>query len=268
MLTRCPDCETTFRVTPEQLKARQGRVRCGQCQGVFNALETLIEEAPAIAAPIEEPAPEPAAEAEETAVPPAPTPEETPEVPAAAETPAEPETLVDYEPTLDDIFPPEAPRRRAWPWVLGSLLALLALSVQALFHYRVELAVLLPESRPALKAMCKTFGCDLPLPRKVELVGIETSDLHPDPADATRLQLVATLKNRAPFAQEYPHLELTLTDTADKALLRKVLAPVDYLPPGKSPAPGFAAGGDLAVSLALEVKDLAPVGYRLYVFYP
>jgi predicted Zn finger-like uncharacterized protein len=44
MLTRCPACATHFRVTPEQLKARSGRVRCGECQHVFNALDTLIEE--------------------------------------------------------------------------------------------------------------------------------------------------------------------------------------------------------------------------------
>lgn len=44
MKTRCPDCQTTFRVTPEQLKARAGKVRCGQCQTVFNALDSLIEE--------------------------------------------------------------------------------------------------------------------------------------------------------------------------------------------------------------------------------
>jgi predicted Zn finger-like uncharacterized protein len=44
VLTRCPACATHFRVTPEQLKARSGRVRCGECQQVFNALDTLIEE--------------------------------------------------------------------------------------------------------------------------------------------------------------------------------------------------------------------------------
>jgi predicted Zn finger-like uncharacterized protein len=44
MLTRCPSCATHFRVTPEQLKARSGRVRCGECQNVFNALDSLIEE--------------------------------------------------------------------------------------------------------------------------------------------------------------------------------------------------------------------------------
>ncbi|TRZ95840.1 MAG: hypothetical protein D4R84_07490, partial [Rhodocyclaceae bacterium] len=44
MLTRCPTCATHFRVTPAQLKARTGSVRCGECQHVFNALDSLIEE--------------------------------------------------------------------------------------------------------------------------------------------------------------------------------------------------------------------------------
>lgn len=44
MKTRCPECQTTFRVTPDQLRARAGKVRCGQCQTVFNALDSLIEE--------------------------------------------------------------------------------------------------------------------------------------------------------------------------------------------------------------------------------
>jgi glycine hydroxymethyltransferase len=38
MRTACPLCSTVFRVTPEQLRVRAGKVRCGQCQGVFNAL--------------------------------------------------------------------------------------------------------------------------------------------------------------------------------------------------------------------------------------
>lgn len=50
MLTCCPACATTFRVTPEQLKARAGKVRCGKCQTVFNALDTLADAAPAATA--------------------------------------------------------------------------------------------------------------------------------------------------------------------------------------------------------------------------
>jgi predicted Zn finger-like uncharacterized protein len=46
MKTRCPECQTIFRVTPEQLKARAGKVRCGHCRTVFDAFESLFEEAP------------------------------------------------------------------------------------------------------------------------------------------------------------------------------------------------------------------------------
>ncbi|MET0066747.1 MAG: DUF3426 domain-containing protein [Candidatus Thiodiazotropha sp.] len=43
MLTQCPHCLTMFRITPEQLKAAEGRVRCCQCNQVFNALQRLQE---------------------------------------------------------------------------------------------------------------------------------------------------------------------------------------------------------------------------------
>ena len=39
MKTRCPDCSTRFDVTPAQLNAREGKVRCGVCATVFNAFE-------------------------------------------------------------------------------------------------------------------------------------------------------------------------------------------------------------------------------------
>ncbi|MBN8454302.1 MAG: zinc-ribbon domain-containing protein [Candidatus Accumulibacter sp.] len=43
MRTCCPTCRTVFRVTPEQLRLRAGRVRCGQCRAVFNAIENLFD---------------------------------------------------------------------------------------------------------------------------------------------------------------------------------------------------------------------------------
>ncbi len=39
LLTRCPHCDTCFRVTDEQLGIAKGKVRCGSCMEVFNALE-------------------------------------------------------------------------------------------------------------------------------------------------------------------------------------------------------------------------------------
>lgn len=41
LITRCPDCATAFRVTPLQLQAQGGDVRCGHCAHIFNGFATL-----------------------------------------------------------------------------------------------------------------------------------------------------------------------------------------------------------------------------------
>ncbi|HFE39429.1 MAG TPA: DUF3426 domain-containing protein, partial [Gammaproteobacteria bacterium] len=46
MYTDCPNCHTYFKITPEQLKAADGKVRCGSCHHVFNALPNLVEKIP------------------------------------------------------------------------------------------------------------------------------------------------------------------------------------------------------------------------------
>lgn len=44
MYTHCPECGTTFRVTPDLLRRALGRVRCGVCDTVFNAVHFLSDE--------------------------------------------------------------------------------------------------------------------------------------------------------------------------------------------------------------------------------
>ncbi|MFA4969621.1 MAG: DUF3426 domain-containing protein [Sulfuritalea sp.] len=312
MLTRCPACATHFRITPAQLKARSGSVRCGACQHVFNALDSLVEEPVVVAAP---PMPESAQQSldvsmsdidveatapaetmiDEVTVSPAPTseaaekeleeastlnpelmdasigepaePAETAEI-GAAEPEAADAGVGSFPSDWSETFPEPPPPPRRWPWVIGSAIALMAIGLQAALAFRAELAVVWPKAKPALIALCDTAGCDVGLPSKVALVGIEASDLHPDSERKSRLVLTATLKNRAPFAQTFPHLELTLTDTEDKAVARKVLAPVDYLPTGTSIPQGMQPGADIAVAVGIDSGELVASGYRLYLFYP
>ena len=49
LLTTCPNCSAQFKVQPEQLNVRQGRVMCGRCRNVFNAFQSLtrVEESEA-----------------------------------------------------------------------------------------------------------------------------------------------------------------------------------------------------------------------------
>lgn len=316
MLTRCPGCSTTFRVTPEQVKARQGKVRCGRCQHVFDAIEALVEAAivpgtattptpipdaaPAVAPT---PAPEPsiaaraepttATNAEQKSAPvsteadsappspvgptaPTPMPERADEQEEELDAETQPPELAATQ-TADDILLQPSPlsnayaetralRQASWPWTLGATLVLLALIAQALIAFRVDLAVKYPQSRPLLDMLCDYAACTVELPAAPDLVSIESSDLHPGKKGG--LELNATLRNRAPHAQAWPHLELTLTDGADKPIVRKVITPEQYLPAIQSVSDGFAANADQVVRLMLDAGTLPAAGYRLYLFYP
>lgn len=41
LYTRCPDCQTSFRITLSALTKADGKVRCGQCDAVFSASDEL-----------------------------------------------------------------------------------------------------------------------------------------------------------------------------------------------------------------------------------
>ncbi len=85
LLTRCTYCHTVFRITPEQLQAHGGKVRCGRCMQVFDGMIALAPDASLVPAPeIPQPAaPEPvvAAAAAE------PAPENSPPSPVLSEEP-------------------------------------------------------------------------------------------------------------------------------------------------------------------------------------
>ncbi|EFF72917.1 zinc-ribbon domain-containing protein, partial [Achromobacter piechaudii] len=42
LTTRCPQCGTTFKVVPDQLRVRNGLVRCGACSTVFDGRACLL----------------------------------------------------------------------------------------------------------------------------------------------------------------------------------------------------------------------------------
>lgn len=298
MRTRCPRCQTIFRITPEQLQARAGKVRCGHCQAIFNALETLIEETPAAPATAEPTAPEivtPVPPPIPKPIPPVagPEPEPEPEY-VAAPTPAETPTP-DETPEQTTLAAREAglvaarelaetpgynrwaagtlastaqgglaaeEHRSRWPFVLASVLLALGLIAQLAHHFRTELV----QRLPSLEAAFAALDIDVPLPRQVDLVSIETSDLQSDNARGL-LVLQATLKNRAAYAQAWPALELTLTDARDAVVARRVLEARDYLPP-KADTQTFAANSETAIRLWIETENVAAAGYRLYIFYP
>ena len=97
MFTVCPKCGLTLTITVRDLRAAQGHVRCGRCQNVFNALDSLSEEHP------HSPPPEPRAEQPASA-----PPAHPPGIAPASEMPAAGEIAVEFEPPV-----PTEPRSEA-----------------------------------------------------------------------------------------------------------------------------------------------------------
>src|ERR1035437_945547 len=54
-ITRCPACQTLFRVVPDQLRISEGWVRCGQCDEIFDATLRLLPDPQQQAAPSGQP---------------------------------------------------------------------------------------------------------------------------------------------------------------------------------------------------------------------
>lgn len=192
-----------------------------------------------------------------------PEPRHEPGLPAAQDKDEAEDTGEDEQ---DDEPPPPSSLNQAL-WAAGATLLSLALLAQGVLVFRNEIALSSPPTRPALEALCSSLGCDLPLPREAAEIAIESSDIQPDAGREAFFTLHATLRNRAEFQQAWPHLEVTLTDARDKALVRRVLEPAQWLP-ADAPKDAFPARREIATRVAFEAPGVAAAGYRVYAFYP
>jgi predicted Zn finger-like uncharacterized protein len=152
-------------------------------------------------------------------------------------------------------------------WAAGATLLLLALLAQGVLVFRSDIAQSSPQMRLFMESVCSGMGCELPLPRESASITIESSDIQPDANREASFTLHATLRNRAEFAQAWPHLEITLTDARDKALVRRVLEPKQWLP-ADMPQDAFPARKEVPARVRFDAPGVAAAGYRVYAFYP
>lgn len=233
LVTRCPKCATAFRVLPAQLGARSGQVRCGKCNTVFDGIAALVDAAQA---------------SKPTEAAPAPPPQPSPDEPLPA-----------------FLAEPSSPRRGPWPWL--AVLAALVLVVQGLLYFRSEIAAGMPATRGPLEQACRLLACELRLPRQVKLLSIESYEVRPDPLREGVIVLNAVIRNRAPFTQEYPALQLTLTDDANRDLVTRAILPREYLDAAAA-ARGIEAGGEASLTVHFDASRTRATGYELVLFYP
>jgi predicted Zn finger-like uncharacterized protein len=302
LITQCPACSTLFKVVQDQLRVSDGWVRCGQCDEVFDANKQLRPSTPPEPAPESFPGTEFVAsaapdteydwgavtESADTQVPSdqflEKSPHELSTYPEWSQEPSQSPAQPDQEAVPEDfasglakmavptfmassVEPPVSPAR--WSRVVMAALSiglLFLLLVQVLHQERDWLVASQPALRPVVETVCIALDCGVAPLHRIETVVIDSSSFAKSAAGLYKLQF--TLKNVGSLSVAIPALELTLTDSADQAALRRVLRSSDLAQNREV----LAAGEELSSSLVVKVNPVNGVekiaGYRLLAFYP
>lgn len=277
VITHCPACQTQFFATEEQLNKHGGKVRCGQCMHVFDAraqlisvTEDTISTADSInssndnASTIDDaPAAQPLSVAE--------SPKHFTEIPSADSTvdtsDKQPSFLGDTIKKNKNRANTTAKRSRVWLWSFASLLLILVATIQSIYFLRDEIAIYYPNAKSYLLQACQQLSCSINLPKKIEFIIIDDSDMQEDAEHPGLIRFASTLINSGSHVVAYPNLELTLTDVEDKPVLRRIFKPDEYLPAETNIADGIQANAETKIKLAVTTSDVAVAGYRVFVTY-
>jgi predicted Zn finger-like uncharacterized protein len=253
LVTACPSCGVLFKVAPEQLLISEGWVRCGQCQTVFDANLSLQPSTKMVLALLQ-PRGAPLQkstdldERVESSIPSVVGPSE----PVLA--PAQVVAATARQPLI-----------RKFLYVLAPLLVM-SLLLQVVLFERNQILSMEPRAKPWLLALCAPFDCRLESLKQIKSIVIDSSTFSKIRPDIYQLSLV--MKNTRKVDLLLPSIELTLINSLDQALLRRVFR-ADEL---KAQSPTLLASSELPLQFSFAIKSGEVTdrvaGYRLLVFYP
>ncbi|WP_244953585.1 DUF3426 domain-containing protein [Xanthomonas axonopodis] len=109
--------------------------------------------------------------------------------------------------------------------------------------------------RPLVSAACTLARCSLPAWREPEALTLLNRDVRPLPGEAEVLQIQASFRNDARWAQAWPWLQLSLSDADGRVIGTRILSPQEYL--GQSPAAQDTLAPGQAVQVAFRVREPA-----------
>ena len=301
-ITSCPACKTQFLLTTEHLKAHRGKVQCGNCEHIFNAKNRLTEVSDDIHSPAEYQASiEASNNASSQAVDEKPISEV---LNVALGTVPNLDNLDDLEVDkksdesyigdtnitrqseiievydvdqinapiyIDDLttnpnFDKPNTKISAWTVLFGLILAILA-ALQSVYYLRTSIAAEYPQFKPYLVQACAALQCEISLPKNLDFFALDDTDMQEDYEHKNVIKFSSLLINNAPYTQAYPNIELTLTDTADQPVLRKLIKPSEYLTSMTNADAGIHSREEMRINLSINVADIAVAGYRVLPIY-
>ncbi len=259
MYTRCQHCHTWFRIGADALREGGGKVRCGHCLEVFNALYALREDLPAgevehLSADLKT-----QTEHSDDGIVRWAAMEASLQLPSLEVAVPLPDSGVVIEPPLGDLNSvdtagldsspePEASpmpdvlkadlhrlehaararRKRVWALVSAVLLLLVLVGQYAWFAPE-DMARRYPAARPWLERFCAQAACVLSTRRDLEKIIVLGRDVRVHPRFEGALLVTAALSNTANFEQAWPRLEFLLFNVNGQTIASRVFEPGEYL---------------------------------------
>lgn len=243
MKTRCPKCQTRYNVDPDALLAADGLARCFRCGTVFDA---VAENAGPVgrdddrdyhALTVDE-----QSEFANTDNEPVDLPFEIPDTLEALQ-PSD-DAAIDV---LDTLY--EKRSRRGLLYGLIAALLIIALAAQLAWRYRADLLA----NYPVLEPLCQYIECRPSVVHEPQMFRVLARDMKPTRNEPGSLTLSMRIRNEADIAQPLPDIQLSLLDNNGGVLIRRRLAPREYLFPAP-PADRLVAAGEV-VTIDLDFKD-------------
>jgi len=251
LYTRCQACHTVHPVNAAILAQGGGKYRCGKCQKISNALESLFDEWPQAKqqAPRQGNLPQLGLNLSIT-----------PDT-RSATVPEE------HEPVIDSTGAENSGLAAGWPghrilWIGAATVLIIFISLNLLTFFRqplpnlsrlestlVRLGVKKAPPEPAFRA-----------PGPIELL---SRALKTHPSRPGALLLTATIVNRSDKTQPYPDIGITLLDIHGRQLAHRVFEPKEYLAHAPEQQEGMVPQAYLPLSLEMPDPGSGAVGFEL-----
>jgi len=218
METSCPHCSSHYRVTDTQLQAALGRVKCGECGMVFNALQSLKSfdgELPPNYRP--------------------PTPS-TPVTPAAELPAAKPDTLAEELSLHKAMYGHERnsiAHFAPFLWFLGILLLIVVGIAQAVYYQRYTL-INEPKYQQQVLSLCELVPCGEAGFSSIRQIKLLERNVFTHPVISNALMVTGSFVNQAPFEQKLPNMLVSLFDIQGNLIANRIFYPSEYLQADKN----------------------------------
>jgi len=246
MYTYCPNCSVVFQVSAAQLSKAAGRVRCGECRQLYNAVDHLYEDLAAVREAVDA--------AGSLAI--------HSQAARMGGVDAEESSAIDREPTLTAVAISPSLAESTWQvqslqgrdfFSISAIIVLLSLlGTQWTYFNRAGLAAD-PGWRPALEQFCTLLRCDLPLHVDLSQLAIIERDVRQHPVADGALLINASFENRADFTQPYPVFEVSFIDINGNPIAMRRFLPSEYLDAHFDYTAGLPS--HTPVQVVLEVQD-------------